>query len=112
MCVNQRFVARVILHPGASGAVWRGVWRSSLGPPKGYWHQVDRDQGCSPPSCDAQDRCPHHERPSLGVSSAEMEKPRLNIPQTARSQRSRTRRGEHQPASLPAGQRASPSTRG
>ena len=34
MCANQWFVARVILHPGASGDVWRCVWWSSLGPPK------------------------------------------------------------------------------
>lgn len=47
MCINQRFGARVILHPGASGAVWRGVWRSSLGLPEGYRHRVDRDQGAA-----------------------------------------------------------------
>ena len=34
MCANQWFVARVILQPGASGDVWRCVWRSFTWAPK------------------------------------------------------------------------------
>ena len=72
----------------------RGIWRRlevcvaviHLGPQSRgcYRHRVDRDQGCSPPPYDAQrHRRPHHERPAAGVGSAETEKPRLNVPQTA-----------------------------